>query len=164
MGRWLGKVYLAPILAIVLLDFLSKSKARDFFGGVETLIPGILEIMVLRNYGFFQGLFDRFAPERTVLLATVLVALIIAGLVWWARSTQQAKTMRHLGIACMIGGALANGMDRLIHGYVLDFLAIGPLGVYNIADVAVIGGAGLMLRDFWRKQPEEQAIHASHSL
>jgi signal peptidase II len=50
-----------------------------------------------------------------------------------------------VGIGAAIGGATGNFIDRLYRGAVVDFVAIGPWPVFNLADAALVAGAGLIL-------------------
>lgn len=50
-----------------------------------------------------------------------------------------------LGLGAFLGGATGNVLDRLVRGAVVDFVAIGPWPVFNLADAALVAGAGLIL-------------------
>ena len=50
-----------------------------------------------------------------------------------------------IGIGAMVGGATGNVLDRLRRGAVVDFVAIGPWPVFNLADAALVAGTGLIL-------------------
>lgn len=153
----LGKRYrtFGLVTLCVFLDWITKFWARDIFGGTKKLIPGLLQIETLQNRGVFQGWFGTFQSEWVSWILVGLNLGICGLLMEWSRRTSALKTQFHIGIACMIGGALGNTLDRALHGYVLDFLVIGPLGVYNFADFAVILGAVLLLVHYWKNVPEE---------
>ncbi len=50
-----------------------------------------------------------------------------------------------VGIGAVLGGATGNVIDRLVRGAVVDFVAIGPWPVFNLADAALVGGTGSLL-------------------
>jgi signal peptidase II len=50
-----------------------------------------------------------------------------------------------VGLGAFLGGATGNVLDRLRRGAVVDFVAIGPWPVFNLADAALVAGAGLLL-------------------
>jgi signal peptidase II len=50
-----------------------------------------------------------------------------------------------IGIGAFVGGATGNVLDRLARGAVVDFLAVGPWPVFNLADAALVAGTGLLL-------------------
>jgi signal peptidase II len=53
--------------------------------------------------------------------------------------------LRTIGASAILGGAAGNLVDRLRRGAVVDFIAIGPWPVFNIADASIVGGIGLVL-------------------
>jgi signal peptidase II len=67
--------------------------------------------------------------------------------------TRAQNTAARLGVALVAGGALGNLADRVRHGYVVDFIDVSAVvrGVerhwptFNVADVAIVAGVGLML-------------------
>jgi signal peptidase II len=50
-----------------------------------------------------------------------------------------------IGMGAIIGGAGGNVLDRLRRGAIVDFIAVGPWPVFNLADAAIVAGAGLVL-------------------
>ena len=74
------------------------------------------------------------------------LAFAISGLLgWWLWRTPRGDWRQALPYALVIGGALCNVIDRLIHGHVIDFIQWHWRGHYwpafNIADAAIVGGA-----------------------
>ena len=80
-----------------------------------------------------------------------ILAFAISGLLtWWLARTARGDWKTALPYALIIGGALGNVIDRLIHGHVVDFIKwyIGDhvWPAFNLADAAIVGGAiGLVL-------------------
>ncbi|WP_037313631.1 signal peptidase II [Ruegeria halocynthiae] len=147
-------------LAAFLIDQISKylvvhvMRVADQPGGIDILPP----LVVLKygenrgiNFGLFQGNSD---AARWVLIG-VSLAISIGVLIWLMR-TAPSKLMLLCG-GLLIGGALGNVVDRLLYGYVLDFLNMSCCGinnpfVFNLADVFIFAGAlGLVL--FEGKKP-----------
>lgn len=108
------------------------------------VLPPILNFRYGENRGINFGLFsDGSDASRWVLIALALV--ICTGVLIWARR-QALGLWPQIGAGLLIGGALANVLDRLIYGYVLDFLNMSCCGinnpfVFNLADVFIFGGA-----------------------
>ena len=74
------------------------------------------------------------------------LAFAISGLLgWWLWRTPRGDWRQALPYALVIGGALGNVIDRLIHGHVIDFIQWHWRGHYwpafNLADAAIVGGA-----------------------
>ena len=116
------------------------------------------------NPGISLGLF----PASSDLMRWVLVAVTAAiaiGVGWWI--TREDKKADQIALGMVFGGALGNILDRVRHGYVVDFadLHFGefrPFYIFNVADAAIsIGVAILLLRAFLVKdRPKENAEHA----
>jgi signal peptidase II len=54
-------------------------------------------------------------------------------------------TFVSIGVGAAVGGATGNVLDRLRRGAVVDFVAIGPWPIFNLADAALVAGTGLVL-------------------
>lgn len=154
-------VYLV-VPATLVLDWLSKTRAVALFGGVKSLVPGFLEIRVVFNRGVLFGLGEQSHSSSAGLHVHLIWGLGLALVLGLALRTPSKKRMRHIGFACMIGGALGNGLDRLAHGYVVDFLQVLFLPILNVADLVFLLGLLLVAGDVTRTQlPDEGELHAS---
>lgn len=110
------------------------------------VLPPLLNFRYGENRGINFGLGDGTSVWFLVGLAVFISAAV---LVWAYRSQLNRRAMIAAGL--LIGGAMANVADRLIYGYVLDFLNNSCCGienpfVYNLADVFIfLGAIGLIL-------------------
>jgi len=89
----------------------------------------------------------------------LILAIALGLLVWLSQTTDRLPAT---GLALVIGGAIGNVIDRLVHGYVVDFLDFhwaflsgifpgGHFPAFNVADVAIsVGAAGLILDELLR--------------
>jgi signal peptidase II len=57
----------------------------------------------------------------------------------------------------VLGGALGNMVDRIVRGYVVDFIHVKGWPIFNVADIAVVVGVGLMLLSRVRRRPRIRA-------
>lgn len=148
-----GLPYLV-IVPVVFLDLVTKSWASGIYGGVSTLVPGFLSLRVVHNRGMLFSLGENTRGDTSFLWVWVVWGIALAALSLLAWVHRDKKPMRHLSFACMIGGALGNGLDRALHGYVTDFLHIRFLPIINCADLFFVGGMSLLIVDMLReKQP-----------
>ena len=128
----------------VLLHVLDLATVRAI-----DVAPPLLNLRYGENRGLNFGLFGD-APEavRWVLIGFAFV--VIAGVLWWVRRHDDNRLMM-LSAGLLVGGALGNVVDRLVYGYVFDFLNMSCCGidnpfVFNIADIFIFAGAiGLIL-------------------
>ena len=143
---------LIPLLCII-LDQGSKVVARQRLIGTPAreLLSGTLRIEYTENPGAFLSLGANLPSEARFVIFTVFVVAFLIGLVAFAlRMPEDTPMAVVVAIALVIGGGVSNLIDRLVNdGRVADFmqLGVGPLhtGVFNVADVAIMGGLALML-------------------
>ncbi|MGB0959524.1 MAG: signal peptidase II [Halocynthiibacter sp.] len=129
------------------LDLIHK-QAVDVF-------PPFLVFRMGLNDGINFGLFSGGSLMRWV---WILVGLGLSFLVYrWVKS-DGAPTFAQIFGGMLIGGALANVSDRIVHGAVVDFLNMSCCGInnpyiFNLADVFIfIGAFGLILWPMWQKE------------
>lgn len=111
-----------------------------------------LDIVYVKNTGISYSMFDGASTEWQLTLATFALLVSIALWVWMARSASGALMALSLGL--IIGGAIGNGIDRVLLGGVADFFLLHGFGfswyVFNIADVAIVAGVvGLLYDSIW---------------
>lgn len=106
--------------------------------GTARFIDGFIGWNYVRNTGAAFGSF----AQNTTLLSVVTGAVILAGLILIA--TKKIKSKFYLTCAVMIvSGGLGNLIDRIVKGYVVDFIEVQftDFAVFNFADILVTGGA-----------------------
>ena len=117
--------------------------------GIIEVAPPFLTFKMGWNTGINFGLFSG-GPEVMRWLLILLSLGISGWLVWWARHGL-TRPMAVIAAGAVIGGALGNGLDRLIYGAVADFLNMSCCGIdnpftFNLADVGIFAGAfGLLI-------------------
>ena len=153
-----------------LVFFLEQITKWIVLGPLDLRNVGLIELMPFfdlrytENHGISLGLFQATSDAmRWVLVA--LTSAIAVGVGWWI--TREEKPGDQIALGLVLGGALGNILDRVRHGYVVDFadLHFGefrPFFIFNVADAAIsIGVAILLLRAFLVKErPKENAEHA----
>jgi signal peptidase II len=127
------------------------------------LLP-IFRLNYTENHGISLGLFQASSDAMRWVLVLVTAAIAVGVAVWIGREKQRFD---QVALGMVLGGALGNILDRVRHGYVVDFadLHFGdfrPFFIFNVADAAIsIGVAILLLRAFLVKdRPKENAEHA----
>lgn len=168
-GRW---PYFLIAGTILVFDQISKVLADTHLRGasVVEVVPGFFNLAYSRNrgglFGYFSDLTD---PWRTILLT--LLPLVAIGLItlFITRSEQTHRATR-IGLGLILGGAVGNLIDRVFRGEVIDFLDVYASSeglsnwlmktfgtahwpTFNIADSAIVVGAGLLILDLFRPEP-----------
>lgn len=122
------------------------------------LFGGVARLTYAENPGAFLGLGDRLPDGSRVALLVVVNAIILGALGWWAFRRRSDMLVR-VGATLVIAGGLGNLIDRVLRegGRVVDFLVVGvgpvKTGIFNVADVAVMVGVGLLLLAASRRTP-----------
>ena len=147
MGRRVGIGCASAALA---LDQGTKALALGtpaLVDGVE-LLP-ILNLVLVRNHGVSFGMLSGVVPWWALILLSLAIVAALA--VWLWRSQGQAVSV---ALGLIIGGALGNVFDRARFQAVTDFLdfhvAAYHWPAFNLADVAVVCGAALLMLDGFR--------------
>lgn len=146
--RWL---WLA--VAVIVLDLLTKYAASHFLSYAQPVeVLPFFNLTLLHNTGAaFSFLADHSGWQRWF-FATVAIGASIGLTVWLSRVRADEKLLA-IALPLIIGGALGNLYDRLIHGYVVDFLSFHVAGWYypafNVADIGItLGAVGLIWESF----------------
>lgn len=154
---WYRLVPFAIAVGIFILDRLTKDAIKSHVTGWETvrIIPGFFNIVHAENPGVAFGFLAESASAwRNVFLIglSVTVLVFISALLWKGRGVE--NWLLRVGLALVLGGALGNLYDRVVHGTVTDFVEVYAgqhyFPAFNVADSAISVGACLLLLDMWR--------------
>lgn len=150
------RLHLLIALAVFSLDQITKAvvEARIPLHDVRQVIPGLFRLTHVKNRGAAFGIFAD-SPSELKIGLLIVVSLLAVGLVLallWR--PQPAERHTGVGLALILGGAIGNLFDRLVHGSVVDFLDFYLRGyhwpAFNVADSAIVAGAGLLVLDMLR--------------
>jgi signal peptidase II len=130
--------YLIAILVII-LDQLSKYLIRIYIGINETFTLWGMPLTHIENSGMAGGLFQGYAR-----LFGVAAVLFVIGVLYFRRTEEMKGTLIDSSFGFLVGGAIGNGIDRLLFGQVTDFI-IRSGGVLNLADHAIEMGVLLLI-------------------
>lgn len=120
--------------------------------GRVTITP-FLDLVIGWNKGISYGLFPQHSESGR--FALIVAALAISAVLWvWLARTTRPLTAAALGL--VIGGALANALDRIIHTAVADFFLLHAFGyswyIFNVADIAIVAGVCILLYESWAEE------------
>lgn len=143
---------------IIALDLGTKAMATAMltYASPVPVMPSF-NLTLLHNTGAaFSFLAGAAGWQRwffVVLAIGVSVALVV-----WLKTLKRNETWTAIAIVLILGGALGNVYDRVVHGYVVDFLHFywndWHFPAFNLADTAITIGAGMMILDMFRKPAE----------
>ncbi|HHY10210.1 MAG TPA: signal peptidase II [Firmicutes bacterium] len=135
--------FLLVVALILISDRITKLviMARLAEGQSIPVIKGFLYFTYVRNKGAAFGLLR----GRVVFLSALAAACLLLVLTQWRKIAQQSFFVRW-GVAISVAGAAGNLIDRLRWGAVVDFIDIRIFPIFNLADMAIVFGVGLL---FW---------------
>jgi signal peptidase II len=145
MLPWLGLA-----LLIFLADQFTKTLILGYYQlGDSTWVTSFFNLVRVHNSGAaFSFLAGASGWQRWFFTAIGLGAAVF--IVWMLRQ-HAGQRLFAFAMACLLGGALGNVVDRLMHGYVVDFIQLHYGGWYfpsfNVADAAITAGAVGMILD-----------------
>ncbi len=154
------RIWLWLSLFIVALDQSSKwvvDHTLQLYQSVP-LMPSF-QLTYLRNEGAaFSFLSSAGGWQRWFFVALALTSSVAIGI--WLGRLNRTQTREAIGWALVLGGAIGNLIDRLIWGYVIDFLDVYYQNwhwpAFNVADSAITVGVGLLLLDAFRTPKSER--------
>lgn len=141
-------------LLIIVVDQATKLyiSSNIHLGTSLPVLPGIFHITYTCNPGAAFGVL---ANQRTLFIVFT-VALLLGTAFFYKRLREETAAIR-FGSCLLLGGAFGNFIDRVRFGYVIDFFDFRIWPVFNIADIAICVGVGLLMYSvlFEMKETEE---------
>ncbi len=157
-GGGFGLAGMRPWLGLALLIFLADQYTKTLILGYyqlgdSTTVTSFVNVVRVHNAGAaFSFLANASGWQRWFFTAIGLGAAVF--IVWMLRQ-HAGQRLFAFAMACLLGGAVGNVVDRLMHGYVVDFIQLHYSGWYfpafNVADAAITAGAiGMILDELLR--------------
>ena len=151
---------------LVLLDQATKWAASVYLKGSHpiALVKGIFELYYLENRGSAFGLMQ---GKRFFFIVMALIVLIIIPYIYYQIPLSPRFVLLRLDAVLFLAGAVGNAIDRVVRGYVIDFLYFSLIDfpVFNVADIYVTVSAFTLffLMLFYYKEEDLDQIHLLRS-
>lgn len=161
---WREKSLPFLIMAIILLlDQASKYlvETRIPLYGSWAPIPsleGLFRIVHTANTGAVFGLL-----QGTGMIFAGLAVVVALAIVYFNLTLPGGHWLIRIALGLQLGGALGNMIDRFRQGHVTDFIDIGPWYIFNVADMAIVGGVILFAFAYLRELRAEEAAKQAQS-
>jgi signal peptidase II len=135
-------------------------------GDVIPVMGETFRLTLAYNTGVAFGMLGNGGRGLLVLTGTIVVVLSV----WAIYNVYASATPRFafLPLGLLLGGAIANFVDRALDGHVTDFLDVGLVmrrfPTFNLADCAIVVGVGLLMLLFWsRREPQVSEVSVTPS-
>lgn len=145
MLQWLGLAFI-----IVLADQVTKLLIVGYYQlGDSTPVTSFFNIVRVHNAGAaFSFLSDASGWQRWFFTG---IGVLAAAVILWLLKSHGGQKLFAFALACILGGAIGNVIDRVLYGHVVDFLDFHLRGwhfpAFNIADSAITIGAACLILD-----------------
>lgn len=161
--------YLLASLAVFMIDQTTKAWAvrrLRFSGEMKEIIPGFLNFAYAENTGVAFSMFDDHGDTgRWVLSGIAGLAGILVLYYFWRTPRSDDRVLGAL--ALLLAGIAGNVVDRLRLGFVVDFIDVQfgnwHYPTFNVADMAIVCGAGLLIIDMFLTSKKESKDKAKSS-
>lgn len=147
-------IIITLILIMILIDQISKILVMNYLNDEIIIIKNFFSFLFVKNYGAAFGLFG-----GNVLLLIAITCGLIIYLIYDIKTHFNDK----LNILCsslILSGAIGNLIDRIIHGYVVDFISFTlfnkQMPVFNIADICVTFGVIGLIYIMFKEEKNER--------
>jgi len=135
---------------------------RTCMGHPVSVVDGFWEWRLSMNPGSAFGLFSSQTGARIGLSIVGIIAVF--GMLWMLRKARTDQRILHWALALVTGGAIGNLVDRMYFGVVTDFILwryqTHEWPVFNVADIVLVVGVGLMFIDIQKEGRREKARKA----
>lgn len=129
-------------------------------GSPVSFINGYWEWRLSMNPGSAFGLFGSLGSSVTRVLLSIVGIAAVIGMVYMLRKSRADQRILHWALALVAGGAVGNLIDRILQGMVTDFVLwkynTHEWPVFNVADVVLVVGVGLMFIDIQKEGKREK--------
>lgn len=145
----------------VILDQTTKYWIHHTYrlGETTSVLDSFFSITYVRNTGAAFGLLAQADPSFRIpfFVVTPLIALAAIGYIF--RRIADTDLKLSVALSLVIGGAIGNLIDRLVFGFVIDFLDFHwryryHFPAFNVADIAICIGVGVLMLDLFRQEAE----------
>lgn len=155
-GRSLSFLVLLGVAVLVLaLDQLTKawvltSLPQDGWWSPLPALWRVFRITHITNSGAAFGIFPNQGNFFIIIAIVVVLAIVL-----YYRYLPAGSWLVRLSLGLQLGGAIGNLLDRIRYGHVVDFVDIGFWPIFNVADLAIVTGVGILAYCLWR---EDQTV------
>lgn len=158
--QWL--MFMGIALVVLTLDQASKALIAANLGLYEQWAPvpalgSVFTFTHTQNTGAAFSIFQDFVN------VFIVIGFITVGVIaYYYRVLASEGWPLRAALGLLLGGTLGNLIDRIRQGYVVDFLHVHGLPVFNVADIGIVGGVTLLLVMTWFME-RQAALHEENS-
>lgn len=147
----IGLISIIIGLASILIDQFTKFLiVSNLYRNEITVIDNFLSFTYVENYGAAWGIFNKYD-----IILKILIPIFIWAIIVFLVKSNPSKFGIIAG-SMVVGGAIGNYIDRIVRGYVVDFIDFKFWPVFNFADTCIVIGCIILVISFIRKGNENE--------
>jgi signal peptidase II len=133
---------LITTFSVILVDRITKIFFSDLLAYGESLpvIRNVLHMTLIHNTGIAFGFFKD-QGIVFIVIPVIAIFLLIFNVYYYRQNNEALSRVYIIAFSLILGGAIGNLIDRIVNGYVIDFIDFRIWPVFNIADSAITIGA-----------------------
>ena len=138
------KIFIIALITFV-IDQIIKSLSLVYLINIP-IIPNILSLTYAKNYGIA---FSMLKEKRIIIIAIsiLLISILIYVLKKDYISKNKDTCLVNIAFGILFGGILGNLFDRIVRGFVIDYINVSFFSIFNLADIAITFGVVLLIID-----------------
>ena len=147
MKFYFNKLYFLVLISFFcILDQVSKNYINAYYHKISNKDLLVFTIEYVRNYG---AAFNIFSGSRIFLSFISIISTIILSYFIFIREN---KLINKFGLSLIVAGSIGNGIDRILNGYVIDFIKFKYIDfpIFNIADIVINIGVLVLIISYFR--------------
>lgn len=138
------KIFIIALITFV-IDQIIKSLSLVYLINIP-IIPNILSLTYAKNYGIA---FSMLLEKRIIII--VISILLISFLIYVLKKDYILKNkdtwLANIAFGILFGGIVGNLFDRIVRGFVIDYINVSFFSIFNLADIAITFGVILLIID-----------------
>ncbi len=138
------KIFIIALITFV-IDQIIKSLSLVYLTNIP-IIPNILSLTYAKNYGIA---FSMLLEKRIIII--VISILLISFLIYVLKKDYILKNkdswLVNIAFGILFGGIVGNLFDRIVRGFVIDYINVSFFSIFNLADIAITFGVVLLIID-----------------
>ncbi|MDO4545138.1 MAG: signal peptidase II [Bacillota bacterium] len=148
-------IYYLIVVGVILLDRIVKHAVSSGMEPGQTipLLENVFHITYVQNRGAAFSLME----GQWIFLIVLPMAALAIGIVLIFLKRKRWSALMLISVSLICGGGIGNLIDRIMQGYVVDLFDFRVFPVFNVADIAICVGCGLLLISVWFFEKKEGA-------
>ena len=142
--KWASKTFLVRVISFTTIlygaDQLLKIAAQLYLQKPFVFISGLVALRYEQNTGIAWSIP---VPQTITLILNIVLLVVLP--IFLVKTLKMEEKVNQVILSFLLAGALGNLTDRLVRGYVIDYLALGSFPVFNLADALITLSVFLIL-------------------